>query len=101
MTPNPSFLFKDGKPKPGVFKIQNVCTETFVDIEVHSRSVCCRPAKDLGEGRGVVRQYPLSLVHVTDDYKWEIKQLGAGYMVQRVSLSISFHTPSGHEQRAI
>jgi len=48
-------IFKDGKLNPGIYTIQNLYTETFLDFEVHSREVCCRPAGDLGEGRGVVR----------------------------------------------
>ncbi|KAF9648157.1 hypothetical protein BDM02DRAFT_2342502 [Thelephora ganbajun] len=52
-TSDSSSIFKDGKLKPGIYKIQNVYTETYLDIEVHSREMCCRPAKDLGEGRGL------------------------------------------------
>ncbi|KAF9648163.1 hypothetical protein BDM02DRAFT_3115784 [Thelephora ganbajun] len=66
-TSNSSPIFRDGRLRPGIYKIRNIFTETYVDIEVHSRRVVCRPAKDLEEGRGL----------------WEIKQLGAGYMVQR------------------
>ena len=53
-TSGSSSIFKDGKLKPGIYKIQNILSETYLDIEVHSREVCCRPAKDLGEGRGIV-----------------------------------------------
>ena len=79
-------IFENGKLRPGIYKIQSICTDTYLDIEVHSRGVCCRPAKDLGEGRGLVRRYPSSVVHASDNSKWEIKQLGPGYTVQRVSL---------------
>ena len=92
MTPhstNDSSIFKDGKMKPGIYKIQNINTETYLDIEVHKREVCCRPAKDLGEGRGLVSRYPPSVVHASDNQKWDIKQFGAGYTVQWVSLPIS------------
>ena len=50
-------IFKDGKLKPGVYKIQNIASETYLDVEIRSRSLCCRPAKDLDEGRGLVRWY--------------------------------------------
>ena len=46
--------FEDGKLKPGVYKIQNIQTETYMDIEVHTREACSRPAKDLEGGRGFV-----------------------------------------------
>ena len=45
-------IFKDGKLKAGIYKIKNIQTETYMDIEVHTREVCSRPAKDLEEGRG-------------------------------------------------
>ena len=48
-------IFENGNLKPGIYKIQNIYTETFLDIEVHSREMCCRPKRDLGEGRGLVR----------------------------------------------
>ena len=52
-------IFKDGKLKPGIYKIQNVHTETHVDVDAYTREVRCYPASDLGEGRGLVRCYPL------------------------------------------
>ena len=54
----PSIL-EDGKLKPGIYKIKNIQTETYMDIKVHTREVCCRPAKDLEEGRGFVCWSPL------------------------------------------
>ena len=83
-------ILKDGKLKPGIYKIQSVRTDTYLDAEVYKREVCCRPAKDLGEGRGLVSWYWPSAAHTSDNLQWEIKQFGAGYTVQRVSLPISF-----------
>ena len=48
-------IVQNGKLKPGIYKIQSLLTEAYVDIEAHSMGVCCRPAKDLEEGRGFVR----------------------------------------------
>ena len=48
-------IFQDGKLKPGIYKIQNLHTQTFMDIQEDTRDVCCRPATLLGEGRGLVR----------------------------------------------
>jgi len=67
MTTTPSIL-QDGKLKPGIYKIQNLQTGTWVDIEEQSRAVCCRPAQNIEEGNGL----------------WEIQLLGAGYSVKRV-----------------
>ena len=87
MTPNStndcSSIFEGGKLKPGIYKIQNIEAESFLDIHVHSKG--CRPAKDLGEGRGLVSRYPSSALHVSDGEKWEIKRFGARYTVQMVT----------------
>ncbi|KAF9783532.1 hypothetical protein BJ322DRAFT_1110426 [Thelephora terrestris] len=61
-------IFKDGKLKPGIYKIQNLRSDTYLDIHQYSNEVCCRPAKDLEEGRGL----------------WEIISLGVGYAVKMV-----------------
>ncbi|KAF9781766.1 hypothetical protein BJ322DRAFT_1111688 [Thelephora terrestris] len=63
-----SSIFQDGRLKPGIYKVRNVYTQTFVDIEEHSRKICSRPLQNLEEGNGL----------------WEIKPLGAGYSVKRV-----------------
>lgn len=63
-TDDASSIFKDGKLKPGIYNIQNVQTENYVDIEVHTREVCCRPAKDLGVGRGLVCRPPSFKIRV-------------------------------------
>ena len=49
-------IFEDDRLRPGIYKIKNVYTETFLDIEVPSRELCCRPTWRLGEGRGIVRR---------------------------------------------
>ena len=87
-TRDPPSIFQDGKLKPGIYKIRNVYAETYADVEVHSRTMCCRPTRNLEEGRGLVRPFLQSTVRVSDDSKWEIKPLGAGYSVQRVSVSM-------------
>ena len=79
-------IFKDGKLKPGFYKIQNLHSQTYMDVEERSREVCCRPVTTLEEGRGLVRPFWVSVTRVSDDYKWEIKPLGPGYSVQRVSV---------------
>jgi hypothetical protein len=47
-------IFKGGKLKPGIYKIQNLYAQTYVDINEHSRDVCCRSATALEEGKGLV-----------------------------------------------
>ena len=90
-TRNTSSILQGGKLKAGIYKIQNVFTETWVDIEVHSRGVCCRPAGNLEEGNDLVRPHPQFGVYVSDNHKWEIQHLGAGYFVKRVSVDADQH----------
>ena len=92
-----SSIFEGDQLRPGIYKIKNVHTETFLDIEVSSRSVCCRPAGGLGEGRGIVRRYQPPVVRLSDDLKWEVKRFGVGYTVQRVSLPVPSNTISATE----
>ena len=52
-------IFKDGKLKPGVYKIQNIASQTYVDLQEHTRELYCRPATVL-EGKGLVGSLPRS-----------------------------------------
>ena len=79
-TTGPTSVFEGGRLKPGIYKIQNIQSETFRYIDVHTREACCRPAKDLG---GLYAAD--ALVFLSDDYKWEIKHLGARCTVKFVS----------------
>ncbi|KAF9781772.1 hypothetical protein BJ322DRAFT_1161694 [Thelephora terrestris] len=60
-------MFEDGKLKPGIYKIQNIVGQTYVDIRDHSQELCCRPASAL-EGQGL----------------WEIVPSGPGYTIRRI-----------------
>ena len=60
-----SSIFEGGRLKPGIYKIQNLYSEGYVDIYEHSKEMRCRSAKDLGEGRArTVRPYPLPVIRV-------------------------------------
>jgi len=61
-------IFERGRVRSGIYKIQNLQTEGYLDIHLHSMEMCCRPANDLGVGRGL----------------WEIRRFGDGYAVWRV-----------------
>ena len=50
--------------KPGIYKIQNLCTEGYVDVRELRIELCCRPARDLEEGRGLVCQYLLPVIGI-------------------------------------
>ena len=80
-------IFENGILKSGVYKIQNLFTESYLDIHLHSMEVCCSPANDLGVGGGLVRPSPPSVVARLTTRKWRIARLGDGCAVWRVSLS--------------
>ena len=48
-------ILVDGKLKPGLYKIQNLVSKTYVDIHEHTMKVCCRPASALEKDIGIVR----------------------------------------------
>ena len=48
-------IFQNGRLKSGIYKIQNIHTDTYLDILQGSKELCCRPARDLEDGRGLVR----------------------------------------------
>ena len=50
-------VFRDGKLKPGIYKIRNIVGQTYVDIREHTRELCGRPATAL-EGKGLVGSCP-------------------------------------------
>ena len=47
-------IFQGGKLKPGVYKIQNIVSKSYVDIKDHVRELCGRPSTALENGRGQV-----------------------------------------------
>jgi hypothetical protein len=46
-------IFESGKLRPGIYKIQNIVGQTYVDIRDHTKELCGRPATVL-EGKGLV-----------------------------------------------
>jgi len=84
-------IFEDGRLKPGIYKIQNLYSRTYLDIQEHSRQMCCRPAQNIEEGNGLVRPFSRSVVRRSDNHKWKIMPLGAGYSVQRVRVNVNRH----------
>lgn len=83
----------DGKLKPGIYRIQNLRSEKYLDIHIHSREVCCRAERELQKGRGLVRlQSPPTIccLHISDNRQWEIMPLGIGYAIKMVNFPIRF-----------
>ena len=52
-TSDSSSIFKDGKVKPGIYKIQNLYHQGYVDIQEYSRKL--HTSRDLENRRGLVR----------------------------------------------
>lgn len=66
-TSDPSSIFEHEKLKPGIYKIQNLDSGTYLDIHQYSKEVCCRPAQNLEDGKGLVcPSLPLA-VRVSDE----------------------------------
>jgi len=66
-------ILQDGRIKPGIYKIKNIVSQTYVDIKDHVRELCCRPTSALGDSRGL----------------WEILPLGLGYTIRKAGPSVA------------
>ena len=51
---SPPSIFQGGRIKPGVYKIQNIVSKTYVDIKDDVRELCGRPSQVLEYGRDQV-----------------------------------------------
>jgi len=43
-TDDPMSIFVDGKLKSGTYKVQNLASETYLEVLDHSKELCCRTA---------------------------------------------------------
>jgi len=50
-----SLILENGKLKPGVYKIQNLAGQTYVEMQESTKELCGRPATALSTGEGLVR----------------------------------------------
>ena len=88
-------IFKDGKLKSGIYKIQNIVSQTYVDIREHNKELCGRPATVL-EGKGLVGSCPhstpivLSLPSVGNSSFWSWIYYTQGTVFHHVSLCTYF-----------
>ena len=41
---DPMSMFVNGKLRPGVYKVQNLTGQTYLEILEDTKEVCCRPA---------------------------------------------------------
>ena len=59
-------IFVDGKLKPGTYKVQNLASQTYLEILEHSKELCCRPATVLTpEDALVIRNILLAFERLT------------------------------------
>jgi len=89
-TDNSVSIFKDGKLKPGIYKIQNIVGQTYLEVRNHSKQLCCRSATALKDGN--------ELVHVCFIYHGnesspvgDLSSSGPGYTIHRVQYKLCFH----------
>lgn len=60
-------IFEGDKLKEGVYMIQNLHTESYLDVRLRSMELCCRPVNDLEAGRGLVRLCSPLRIRLSDD----------------------------------
>ena len=52
---DPMSMFVNGKLRPGVYQVQHLVGQTFLEILQDSKEVCCRPAAILSPQDALVR----------------------------------------------
>jgi len=50
-----SSILENGKPKPGIYQIQNLAGQTYVEMQESVRQLCGRPSMASSAGDGLVR----------------------------------------------
>jgi len=63
---DPMSIFVDGKLKPGRYKVQNLASQTYLEILEHSKELCCRPATVLAPKDALVLPEPSNDLNVSD-----------------------------------
>ena len=51
-------ILDGGRIKPGIYKIQNIQSQTYLEIRESAKELCCRPAAALEDGKGLVSSHP-------------------------------------------
>jgi len=59
-------MLENGRLKPGIYKIQNLDSDTYLDVHRHTKELCCRPARNIEDGEGLVRLPLPSAICVSD-----------------------------------
>jgi len=85
---DPMSIFKDGSLKPGVYKVQNLGCQTYLEVQEHSRGLCCRPATVLSPEDALVisshHALVLECLIFLNASQWEFQPLGSGYKIKKV-----------------
>jgi len=53
-TDDPMSIFVGGKLKPGRYKVQNLASQTYLEVLEPSKELCCRPASALSPTNALV-----------------------------------------------
>ena len=85
---DPMSIFVDGNLIPGKYKIQNLRSQTYLEIQEHSRELCCRPDTVLTPNDAVViLTYYRPSNRVPDVSQWEFQASGSGYSIKKVRMT--------------
>lgn len=88
---DPMSIFVDGRLKPGRYKVQNLASQTYLEILEHSKELCCRPATVLSSKDALVISNILHgprMINVADDLQWDFQASDSGYRIKKVSVTI-------------
>ena len=65
-----SSILTDGKLKPGIYRIQNLVGQTFVEMQEGPRQLCCRTEAALSSQAGLVRSAEALIAEISESDLW-------------------------------
>ena len=103
-TDDPMSIFVGGKLKPGRYKVQNLASQTYLEVLEPSKELCCRPASVLSPEDALVitartpdrRKNPKSLM--LRGLQWDFQPSGSGYKIKKVRPSDYVHMTTSFER---
>jgi len=95
LTPSddPMSIFVAGKLKPGRYKVQNLASQTYLEVLEPSKELCCRPASVLSpkDALVILEHNPVRrtvLMFLTLRFlQWDFQPSGSGYKIKKVRTS--------------
>ena len=97
-TDDPMSIFVGGKLKPGRYKVQNLASQTYLEVLEPSKELCCRPASVLSPEDALVipehtpNRRTRSTFLMLRGSQWDFQPSGSGYKIKKVRTNSDIHS---------